>query len=296
MRADTLSSDKDQVFMALRPSLVALAYHMLANAADAEDMVQECFLRWQQTDDSQIRAPKAFLTTIVTRLCLKHLQSSRAQREGHASSTLPEALEDARMAASDAHAELADALAEALLVMLRALSPLERAVFLLREVFACEYGEIAETVGKSEENCRQILRRAREAVASRRPRYEVVPRHEEQVVERFVRAAADGNWTSLIEVLSDDATLQCDGSDVGQGSLSVEGARGVAELLLQQAPRWLGGVDSIRAVRFGTRPGVVGFRDGLPVSGIFLAARDGSVQSLRVFTCPVRLRSLLVLQ
>src|SRR2546423_2392632 len=156
MQSDIPVSDKDQVFTELRPSLYAVAYHMLANTADAEDMVQESFLRWQKTDESQVRSSKAFLTTIVTRLCIKHLESARVRRERYFDSAVPEACD-----ASDAHAQLADALGEALLVMLKALSPLERAVFLLREVFDCEYGEIAGVVGKSEENCRQILRRGR---------------------------------------------------------------------------------------------------------------------------------------
>src|SRR3954469_4104637 len=106
MQVDTLSSGKNDLFTALRPSLYAVAYHMLANTADAEDMGQECFLRWQKTDDSQVRAPKAFLTTIVTRLCIRHMQSARVQREAYSVSAGAEALEDAQAGASGAHAEL----------------------------------------------------------------------------------------------------------------------------------------------------------------------------------------------
>ncbi len=147
---------------------------------------------------------------------------------------------------------------------------------------------------KSEENCRQILRRAREGVASRRPRYEVMPQHEEQIVKRFVQAAADGNWARLIEVLSDDATLVCDGSDVGLGPTSVQGVRSVAELVLQQAARWWGEGASIQMLCFQNRPGILASRNGAPVSAIFLSAGDGGIQSVRVITCPVRLRSLLI--
>ena len=292
MQSDTPGLGKNEMFTALRPSLHAVAYHMLANTADAEDMVQESFLRWQKTDESQVRVPKAFLTTVVTRLCLKHLESARVQREESFGSAVPEALEGAD--ASDAHAQLADALGEALLVMLKVLSPLERAVFLLREVFDCEYSEIASVVEKSEENCRQILRRAREGVISRRPRYEVMPQQEEQILKSFVQAAADGNWADLIEVLSDDATLMCDGSNVGLGSTSVQGARSVAELLVAQGSRWLGDGASIRMVRFQTHVGILAYRNGVPVSSIFLSTRDGEVLSVRVITCPVRLRSLLI--
>src|SRR5205814_585411 len=136
-----------------------------------DDMVQEAFLRWRNSE-SQVRAPKAFLTTIVTRLCLKHLESGRIQQGQPIG---PEALEAGHADGFDAHAQLADALSEALLVVLKALSPLERAVYLLREVFDCEYADIAEVVDKSEENCRQILARARERVASRRHRFDIIP-------------------------------------------------------------------------------------------------------------------------
>ena len=294
MKTGTPTSDKHEVFAALRPSLFAVAYHMLGNAADAEDMVQEAFLRWQKTDESQVEVPKAYLTTIVTRLCLQHLQSARVQREGHFGSAVPESLEAARADAPDADAQLADALAEALLVLLEALSPLERAVFLLREVFDCEYSEIAGAVDKTEENCRQILRRARERVATRRPRYEVMPRQEERMVEQFVRAAADGNWAGLVEVLSDDATLVRDGADVGQGALSVQGSQAVAELVLRQASRWFGDGVSFQTLNFQARPGILAFRNGLPVCSIFLSVRDGEIRDAQVITCPVRLRSLLV--
>jgi RNA polymerase sigma-70 factor, ECF subfamily len=151
-------------------------------------------------------------------------------------------------------------------------------------------------VDKSEENCRQILRRAREAVASRRPRYQVAARHEEKVVKRFVQAASDGKWAELIDVLHDDATLVCDGSDVGQGSMSAEGPRDVAELVRQRVSRWLGDGASVQLVLLQNRLGILAWRNGKPVSSIFMSTRDGSVEAVRVITCPVRLRSLLVVK
>ena len=295
MQTESVPAGKLEVFMALRAYLYIVAYHILANSADAEDMVQECFLRWEKTDVSQVRVPKAFLTTTVTRLCLKHLQSARVQREESFGSDVPQRLEPAQAEEADAHGRLAESLSEALLVVLKALSPLERAVFLLREVFDCEYEEIAGIVDKSEENCRQILRRARDAVATRRPRYEVMPRQAEQILNRFLQAAAEGNSAGLMEVLSEDATLVCDGSDVGQSAISVEGMRPVADLVLQRASRWLGDAASIQLVYFKACPTILAYRDGLPVSSIFLSTRDAEIQSVRVITCPVRLRTLLVL-
>jgi RNA polymerase sigma-70 factor (ECF subfamily) len=296
MQTDSPPSGKNGVFMSLRPYLYVVAYHILANTADAEDMVQECFVRWEKTDESKVRTPKAFLTTTVTRLCIKHLQSARVQREESFGFAVPEALEPAQADDADAHARLAESLSEALLVMLKALSPLERAVFLMRDVFNCEYAEIAAMVDKSEENCRQILRRAREAVATRRPRYEVMPIHAERILNRFMQAAAEGDSAGLMEVLSDDATLVCDGSDLGLGPTSVQGVRPVVELVLQQASRWLGDGALLKIVCFKSCPGILAYRDGVPVSSIFLSTRDGEIHSVRVITCPVRLRSLLALR
>jgi RNA polymerase sigma-70 factor (ECF subfamily) len=296
MQTNSLPSDKNQVFMALRPYLYVVAYHILANSADAEDMVQDCFLRWDKTDASQVRVPKAFLTTTVTRLCLKHLQSARVQREESFGFAAPEAFESAQADAPDAHSRLAESLSEALLVVLKALSPLERIVFLMRQVFDCEYGEIAGIVDKSEENCRQILRRARDAVATRRPRYEVTPIHAEEILTRFLQAAADGNSAGLMEVLSDDATLVCDGANIGQQPLSLHGIGPVAELVREQAAQWLGNGASLQRLTFKTCPGILAFREGLPVCAIFLSTRDSTIDSVRVLTCPVRLRSLVALQ
>ncbi len=281
--------------MSLRPHLYGVAYHMLANAADAEDMVQECFLRWEKTDNSKIRSPKAFLTTVVTRLCLKHLQSADVQRVDYFGAAVPEMLELAQADALDTHGELADSLCKALLIVIKALSPLERAVFLLRLVFDCEYSEIAGMVEKSEENCRQILLRARERVSNGKPRYEVMPEHEDQIIKRFLHAAAEENWSQLMEVLSDDATLVCDGSDLTQGAVSVQGIQSVSEMVLQRASRWLGDNVSLQILSFRNRPVILASRNGLPVSAIFLATSAGEIQALSVITCPVRLRSLLVL-
>ncbi|PWU09818.1 MAG: RNA polymerase sigma-70 factor [Verrucomicrobia bacterium] len=295
MQAASQLPTKHEVFIGLRPYLYVVASHILANTADAEDMVQECYLRWEKTDESQVRVPKAFLTTTVTRLCLKHLQSARVQREETFGSAVPEAIESELDGDAEAHSRLAESLSEAFLVMLKALSPLERVVFLMWEVFDCEYEEIAAVVDKSEENCRQILRRAREAVATRRPRYEVLPLDAEQVLNRFLQAATQGDSAGLMEVLSNDATLVCDGSDLSQGPISVQGEGPVADLVRDRASRWLGDGALIKTVRFKTCPGLLAYRNGLPVSAIFVSLRHAEIRSLRVITCPVRLRSLLVL-
>ena len=296
MQTNPLIPDKNAVFMALRPILFGVAYQMLGCRADAEDIVQECYLRWEKTDAAAVRSPKAFLTTIVTRLCLKRLQSARFQREVYFGAAVPEFLETEQTASAPDHSQLADSLSVALVVVLKALSPLERAVFLLREIFDCEYGEIANIVGKKEDNCRQILRRARDRIASRQPRYQVLPEHEEHVVRSFMQAAADGDWARLIEVLSEDATLVCDGSDLSQGPLTVQGTDAVVRLIRERASRWLGEGALLRLLCFQSRPVILAYRDRLPVSSIFLSVSGGKLQTMCVITCPVRLRSLLVQQ
>jgi RNA polymerase sigma-70 factor, ECF subfamily len=296
MQIDELNAGKNEAFLALRPILFAVAYQMLGNASDAEDMVQESFLRWEKTDGSKVRSPRAFLTTIVTRLCLKHLQSARFQREEYFGSAVPEFLETEQVTSSSEHAQLADSLSVALLVVLKALSPLERAVFLLRELFDTEYSEIADIVGKSEENCRQILRRARDRIASRKPRYQVMPQKEEQIVGRFMQAVAEGNWAELVEVLSDDVTLVCDGSNLGEGPLLIHGTESVLQLIQEKASRWLGHGALLQMLYFQSRPVILAYRNGVPVSSIFLSIDGAELRSVCVITCPVRLRSLLIHQ
>jgi len=277
--------------MALRPLLQAVAYQMLGNSADAEDMVQECFLRWERTDAAKVRSPKAFLTTIVTRLCLKHLQSARVQREKYFGSSVPECLEGEQVNDPADQARLADSLAVALLVVLKALSPLERAVFLLREVFDCDYGEIARIVGKNEENCRQILRRARERVARRQPRYEIMPQHEEQIVQRFLRAVAEENQRDLVELLSEDVVLVCDGANLDQPApVSVRGLESAVPLVLKQFAGWLGQGALLRTICFQRRPVILAYRNGAAAGSMFLSVHGGQIRSLCVVTCPVRHR------
>ena len=295
MQIDNLQTDKTEIFMALRPLLYSVAYQMLANAADAEDIVQECFLRWQKAETSKVRSPKAFLTTIVTRLCLKYLQSARVRREEYFGSTVPDFLQEESAIDPADHARLADSLSVALLVLLRALSPVERAVFLLREVFDCDYSEISRMIDKSEENCRQILGRARERVAARQPRYEVMPQQEERMVQRFLQATASGDWQALNEILSEDAVLVCDAPNLNQpGPALISGIRSVADSILQKARTWLGQEALLKTICLQGRPVILAYRDGIPISSIFMSLEAGRIKTVCVITCPVRLRVLLV--
>ncbi len=287
------SGDKLATFSAHRGLIQALAYQLLGNACDAEDIVQETFLRWEQAED--VRSPKAYLTTIATRLCLNQLQSARVRHETCMSGGIPEDLLVSQETKPGELNRLAESLSTALLVMLESLSPLERAVFLLREVFDCEYEEISRIVDKAEDNCRQILRRARERVAGRQQRFEVTPEAQERILQRFLQASANGRWQELMEVLAENAAVTADGGDLQQqGIASVVGAEAVGGFIQSRIPRWLPPGAVFQTFGFEGFPIVIALKDRQPITGFAFSLGEGKVRSLTVITCPVRLRSWLV--
>jgi RNA polymerase sigma-70 factor, ECF subfamily len=191
-----------EVFAEYRSYLFTLAYRMLGSVMDAEDLLQETFLRWQQTSLAKIRSPKAFLVTVVKHLCLNHMQSARVRREACSDDPLieqpaTEALQDP--AESDA---LADSLTSAFLVLLERLSPKERIVFLLREVFDCDYDEIAAIIKKNSVSCRQLLRRAKQHIVSEKSRFVASTDQLEHLLRQFNRTCSTGDLQGLISVLS----------------------------------------------------------------------------------------------
>jgi RNA polymerase sigma-70 factor (ECF subfamily) len=191
----------------LRPYLFAIAYRMLGSVTEAEDVVQEAFLRYQEAG-VEARSPKSYLATVTTRLAIDELRSARARREVYPGQWLPEPLVEDEAAR---HAETADSLSLAFLHLLEKLSPVERAVFLLREVFDYPYDEVAEIVGKSPENCRQILVRAHKHIEEGRRRFDVSREEREEVARRFLAAWEAGDTDALVEVLAPDATVYGDG-------------------------------------------------------------------------------------
>jgi RNA polymerase sigma-70 factor (ECF subfamily) len=282
--------DKLATFSAHKGLLHSLAYQLLGNASDAEDMVQETFIRWQKAED--VRSPKAYLTTIVTRLCLKHLQSTRVRHETCMGGDLPEELLASQIMDPGDHSRLAESLSTALLVMLESLSPLERAVFLLREVFDCDYTEIGRIVDKTEDNCRQILRRARERVAGRQQRFEVTPEEQENILQRFLKASANGQWQELIDILAENATVGCDGGDLRQPSIGpIIGAVAAGEFIHSRAHRWIPSGALFQTFRYESCPIVVVFCGAEPVAALAFSFSGNKVKSLTVITCQVRLRS-----
>jgi len=199
------------IFNADRPRLFSIAYRMLGGASDAEDVLQDAWVRYAAADASTIRSPQAFATTIVTRLCLDRLKSARATREQYVGPWLPEPVLTREMDSPEATLERAESVTLAFLVLLEKLSPEERAVFLLKDVFDYDHAEIGEILGLSSANSRQLLHRARTALAQGRPRRAGTPESRRAMAERFAQAFATGDATGLASMLASDAGMWADG-------------------------------------------------------------------------------------
>ena len=282
--------DPAGIFDRHRPLLFSIAYRMLGSVMDAEDVVQEAYLRWQRASQAEVRSPRAYLSAVVTRLCIDQLRSARARREKYVGPWLPEPL-PTEPAAID------ESLSMAFLVLLESLNPTERAVFLLREVFDYEYAEISELVGKSEANCRQIARRARDSVAARRPRFESSPEQEERLMEGFLEASLKGDMQGLVSLLAEDVTLWSDGGGKTRAALNpIHGADRVSRFLfgiLRQAPPGL----VVTRARVNGRPGLIGyFRDGRPQSVTTLDVAEGRIRAIRLVVNPEKLGAMPPLQ
>jgi RNA polymerase sigma-70 factor (ECF subfamily) len=244
----------DDPFVTHRSLLFTVAYEMLGSRADAEDVVQETWLRWADIDRSEVRDPRAYMVRVVTRQALNRLRTLARRREEYVGEWLPEPVLTAPDVAQDV--ELAESVSIAMLTVLETLSPVERAVFLLREVFDVPYDDIADAVGKSASAVRQVAHRAREHVAARRPRMSVSRAEQQLAVERFRAAMATGDLQGLLDVLAPDVVLVADGGGVVRAAIRpVSGARTVARLLSgfsTLAPEarvqttWLNGAPALR--------------------------------------------------
>jgi RNA polymerase sigma-70 factor (ECF subfamily) len=199
------------VFSTDRPLLFSIAYRMLGSASDAEDVLQDAWLRYSGADATTIRSPKAFATTIVTRLCLDRLKSARATREEYVGPWLPEPVLTADVESPSTMLQRAESLTLAFLVLLEKLSPEERAVFLLKDIFEYEHSEVADMLGMTVENSRQLLHRAKARLADGRPRLSGTPESRRAVAERFARAFSSGNGSELSALLAADVGVWSDG-------------------------------------------------------------------------------------
>ena len=275
-----------------RSLLFSIAYRMLGSVADAEDVVQEAYLRWQQAPEAEVRSPRSYLSTVVTRLSIDRLRSARARREEYVGPWLPEPLVSERAEEVAVLDELSESLSTAFLVVLESLNPVERAVFLLREVFDYDYEEISRILGKSEDNCRQIAHRARQSVAARRPRFERSPEQEERLSRQFLEACMSGDMEGLISLLSEDVTLWSDGGGkVAAAPYPIYGPERVARFLLGVLRTVPPGF-SARPAQVNGAPGVVGYVDGSPTGVVALDVVDGRLHGVRIVVNPDKLRGI----
>jgi RNA polymerase sigma-70 factor (ECF subfamily) len=276
-----------------RQLLFGIAYRMLGTVTDAQDLVQDAYVRWQQVSPAEIRSPRAWLTTAITRLCLNHLQLARVQRETYVGPWLPEPLVDDRAPDPAEVAQRVDTLSLGLLVLLETLNPVERAVFILREGFDCDFAEIARTVEKSEANCRQILARARQRIDERRPRYEVSRADAEKVVAPFLAAMTNGDIASLLARLAENVTLVADAGDKPGALLRpLEGAEAVARAMTHAVRKHSAPTDEVRRVTINGLPGVIRYRDGRAQAVLAFGLAGGRIVSVFVISNPEKLRHL----
>ncbi|QIN82030.1 RNA polymerase sigma-70 factor [Rubrobacter tropicus] len=287
----------DEAYEQHRPLLFSIAYRMLGSVMDAEDVVQEAFVRWRRAQEAEVRSPKAYLSAVVTRLCIDRLRSARERREEYVGPWLPEPLPDERAPDVAETVVLEESLSMAFLVLLESLTPVERAVFLLREVFGYDYAEVARIVGRGEENCRQISHRARASVAARRPRFERSREEEERLTGEFLRACSVGDMDGLLALLSEDVTLWSDGGGKTRAARNpIHGAANVARFfsgILGKAPPGL----SARLTSINGRPGLVGyFGDGSPQSVATFEFENGSILAIRLVVNPDKLRTVAPLE
>ena len=278
-----------EIFAAYRPLLFAIAYRMLGSVMDAEDIVQETYLHWQKRGEAVVASPKAFLSTIVTRQSINHLNAARVQRETYLGPWLPEPVIAEGESAMAETTALHESLSMAFLVLLESLTPIERAVFLLHDVFAYDFHEIARIVGKGEANCRQIARRARQQIQARRPRFDPDPVHREQLTLQFIAACDDGDLAGLLATLANDVTLWTDGGGKMTAALRpIAGAEQVAAFIL--------GI--MRKIPSANQRALVNGQPGLTImtargaSVLTLDIVDGKIQAIRVVANPDKLRAL----
>ncbi len=288
-----------EAFEAQRPLLISITYRMLGSLAEAEDVVQEAWLRWDRIDRAAIGNDRAFLIRMTTRLAIDRLRRLKARRESYIGPWLPEPVLVERDVAEDV--ELAESVSLALLVMLETLSPLERAVFVLREAFSHSYAEIGAIIGRNEATVRQLARRAREHVAEGRTRFDADQATRQRVTEQFLAACNSGDLRTLMAVLAPGVTLYADsGGRVPAPRRPIVGADKVARFFLSvwtiRYADWIGVAEApdlvVRLARVNDGPGLVATADGQPVGAIVLEIADGVIQTIDLINNPDKLAGL----
>jgi RNA polymerase sigma-70 factor (ECF subfamily) len=288
-------ADADE-FVALRGLLFSLAYRMTGSVADAEDIISEAYLRLRRAQDggTRINSLKTYLSSIVTRLSIDHLRSARMRRESYFGPWLPEPLVQSESTPDYERIELADTISMAFLVLLETLSPTERAVFLLREVFEFDYPQIAGIVDRSEPSCRQLMRRARQRVDAGKPRFDIRDQQRDDLAARFFAALQNGNLEPLIEMLAADVVAYGDGGGNGPSlPLPINGRDKVLRVLaaVSKATEEHGLVFELMPVN--GQPGALFFDSEHRLLNVLaLDILDGQIQAIRTVVNPDKLQHL----
>jgi RNA polymerase sigma-70 factor, ECF subfamily len=276
-----------RVFGEQRDLLMAVAYRVLGRVADAEDVVQEAWLRWADARPSEVVEPRAFLVRVTTRLAIDRIRRIQARRESYVGPWLPEPILTGPDIADEV--EQAESVSMALLLVLETLSPLERAVFVLREAFAFSYGEIADAIGRSEAAVRQLARRARDHVRERRSRFEADQATRQRVTERFLTASKNGDFNGLMELLAPGVTLVADGGGRARAPRRpILGVDRVARFLVAATARPFPD-QRILLAQVNGGPGLVVTSEGTTVATLVLDVADDRVQTIYLVANPDKL-------
>jgi RNA polymerase sigma-70 factor (ECF subfamily) len=290
----TLGENNVESFENYRPYLLAIAYRMLGSAMDAEDMVQETFIRAQATPFEDLHSPKAYLTTILTRLCIDQLNLARRKREQYVGPWLPEPIptaETPEVADPEKRVETQESISLAFLVLLEQLQPFERAVFLLREVFEYEFAEIATMLGKSEAACRRSFSRSKLHLRSHRPRFPASPQTHQQLLKGYFQAVQTGEMTTLMNLLAEDVTLWADGGGkIKQAALNpIHGRDAVARFSLGTKRFWAENW-RVELEEINGEAALIVRTDGGHAFSIFtIEVEQGLIQAIRIIANPEKL-------
>jgi RNA polymerase sigma-70 factor (ECF subfamily) len=278
--------------------LFSIAYRMLGSAAEAEDVLQDAYLRFQPVPFDEIESPQAYLSAIVTRLCLNQLTSARVQREVYVGPWLPEPILSAdhpELAGPEAQASEYDSISLAFLALLERLTPAERAVFILREVFGYEYDEIASLLDKSEAACRKLFSRAKDFVAANRPRFAARPEAHRRLLEEFMRAAGDGDLVGLTTLLAEDVSFWADGGGKVRGAAlqPVHGPADVARFVVGVTARFMPAGAQFAVADVNGKPTLlIRHADGTPALVVSLEVDEARIHTIWVIANPDKLRAL----
>jgi RNA polymerase sigma-70 factor (ECF subfamily) len=284
--------EQTSVFEAQRSRLFAIAYRMLGTIEDAEDVVQEAFLRWRTVDREQIRTPAAWLSTVVTRLSLNQLQLSRTQREEYVGPGLPEPLPTTSYDAPGDEIELADSISIAFLIVMERLNPRERAAFLLREVFDYDYEEIARMLEVSVANCRQLFHRAKARLGKSVARHRADPEKHRELIEQFGHAVRGGNIDEVVQLLTRDATLFVDSGGAVRAAARrpMRGALPIAQFLTGVASKVSPPGLVVHLVDINGEPALVSSLGGVPQQVVTIVTGRRRIQGINIIANPAKLK------